>query len=177
MDSNATHARKLDRLVIRSGGRILFLKTAEIDWIEAAGNYLRIHCGEEVHVVRDTMAGMEARLDAARFLRIHRSTIVNVESIRLLEPCGNGEFIVQLYDGRGLSLSRTFRARLDEFLCRHNGDSRHGNQGDEGPGAAAVRHAANWMFQTKASVAGYSAKTAEHDRPSQSCSSGTSSCD
>ncbi len=105
-----------DRLVIRSGGRIVFLKTREIDWIEAAGNYVQIHSGEHCHLVRETMNSMESKLDTSMFLRIHRSIIVNVESIKELEPCGNGEYIVQLYNGKGLSLSRSFRDRLDQLL-------------------------------------------------------------
>jgi two-component system, LytTR family, response regulator len=106
----------VDRLVIRSGGRVVFLRTSEIDWIEAAGNYVRIHCHEQTHLVRETMGSMEAKVDAKRFLRIHRSIIVNVERIRELEPCGNGEYIVHLRGGKGLSLSRGYRGRLDAVL-------------------------------------------------------------
>jgi two-component system, LytTR family, response regulator len=106
----------VDRLVIRSGGRVVFLRTSEIDWIEAAGNYVRIHCHEQTHLVRETMSSMEAKVDAKRFLRIHRSIIVNVERIRELEPCGNGEYIVHLRGGKGLSLSRGYRGRLDAVL-------------------------------------------------------------
>ena len=95
---------------------MVFLRTSEIDWIEAAGNYVRIHCHEQTHLVRETMSSMEAKVDAKRFLRIHRSIIVNVERIRELEPCGNGEYIVHLRGGKGLSLSRGYRGRLDAVL-------------------------------------------------------------
>jgi two-component system, LytTR family, response regulator len=105
-----------DRLVIRSGGRVVFLRTAEIDWIAAAGNYVRIHCHEQTHLVRETMNTLESKVDARQFVRIHRSIIVNVERIRELEPCGNGEYIVHLRSGKGLSLSRGYRSRLDAVL-------------------------------------------------------------
>ena len=110
--------KALDRLVIRSSGRIIFLKTEEVDWIEAAANYVRIHAGGESYLFRETMNSLEARLDPRRYLRIHRSTIVNVEKIRELHPCNNGEYIVVLRNGKELSLSRSFRDRLQEFLSR-----------------------------------------------------------
>src|SRR4029079_7965014 len=69
-------APKLDRLVVKSGGRVFFLRTDDLDWIEAAGNYVRLHLGEEAHLFRETMTHMEARLDTRRFVRIHRSRIV-----------------------------------------------------------------------------------------------------
>ena len=74
--------QRLDRLVVKSGGRVFFLRTDEIDWIEAAGNYVRLHLGEESHLFRETMNNMEARLDAQRFVRIHRSRIVNTDRIK-----------------------------------------------------------------------------------------------
>src|SRR5438874_3557003 len=82
----------LDRLVIKSGGRIFFLKMEEIDWIEAAGNYLRLHAGTETHLLRETMNALEGRIDPARFLRIHRSTIVNIERIREIQPLFHGDY-------------------------------------------------------------------------------------
>jgi two-component system, LytTR family, response regulator len=106
----------VQRLVIRSGGRVVFLRTSEIDWLEAAGNYVRVHCHDQAHLVRETMNQMESRLDPARFVRIHRSIIVNVESIRELEPCGNGEYIVHVRGGKGLSLSRGYKSRFDSIL-------------------------------------------------------------
>ena len=107
-----------DRLVIRSSGRIIFLNTEEVDWIEAAANYVRIHACGESYLFRETMNSLEARLDPRRYMRIHRSTIVNVEKIRELHPCNNGEYIVVLRNGKELSLSRSFRERLQEFLSR-----------------------------------------------------------
>ena len=102
----------LDRLVIRGGGRIFFLRVAEIDWIESAGNYVRLHCGNEEHLYRETMARMESALDPARFARIHRSTIVNVERVKELHPLFRGDYTVILRNGRELTLSKGYRDRL-----------------------------------------------------------------
>jgi two-component system LytT family response regulator len=107
---------RLDRLVVKSGGRVFFLRTDEIDWIEAAGNYVRLHLGEEAHLFRETMNHMEARLDPRRFARIHRSRIVNIERIRELQPWFNGEYVVILRNGTRLTLSRNYRERLQEQL-------------------------------------------------------------
>ena len=86
--------QRLDRLVVKSGGRVFFLRTDDIVWIEAAGNYVRLHLGEDSHLFRETMNGMEARLDPRRFVRIHRSRIVNSDRIKELQPWFNGEYVV-----------------------------------------------------------------------------------
>ena len=108
--------QRLDRLVVKSGGRVFFLRTEEIDWIEAAGNYVRLHLGEESHLFRETMNGMESRLDSRRFVRIHRSRIVNTERIKELQPWFNGEYVVILRNGTRLTLSRGYREKLQEQL-------------------------------------------------------------
>ena len=107
-----------DRLVIKSGGKVVFLKLDEIDWVEAAANYVHIHAGTEGYYMRETMNSFESRLDSNRFIRIHRSTIVNLAKIKELQPCNNGEFIVVLRNGKELSLSRGFRDRIQNFLQR-----------------------------------------------------------
>jgi two-component system LytT family response regulator len=108
--------QRLDRLVVKSGGRVFFLRTEEIDWIEAAGNYVRLHLAEESHLFRETMNGMEGRLDSRRFVRIHRSRIVNTERIKELQPWFNGEYVVILRNGTRLTLSRGYREKLQEQL-------------------------------------------------------------
>ena len=105
-------ARREDRVVIRSGGRLSFLKADEVDWIEAEGNYLRIHTGQKSHLLRDTMSGIEARLDPSRFVRIHKSTIVNTDRIREIQPLFNGAHSVLLHDGTRLTWSRGYRDQL-----------------------------------------------------------------
>jgi two-component system LytT family response regulator len=105
-----------DRLVVKSSGRVLFLRTQEIDYIEAAGNYLTLHVGKDTHLLRETMNNMEARLDPRKFMRIHRSSIVNIERIKELQPWFGGEYVVVLRDGQQLTLSRTYRSKLQELL-------------------------------------------------------------
>lgn len=108
--------QRIDRLVVKSGGRVFFLRTDEIDWIEAAGNYVRLHLSSESHLFRETMNALEARLDPQRFVRIHRSRIVNIERIQELQPWFNGEYAVILRNGTKLTLSRGYREKLQERL-------------------------------------------------------------
>jgi two-component system, LytTR family, response regulator len=105
-----------DRLVIKTAGRVSFLKTCEIDWIEAEGNYVRLHVGKEAHLLRETLNQMEERLDPDQFLRIHRLTIVSLERIKELQPWFHGEYRVLLQDGTQLLLSRKYREKLRDFL-------------------------------------------------------------
>jgi len=104
-----------DRLVVKSSGRIHFLRVDEIDWIDAAGNYVRLHVKGESHLFRETMNAIEQRLDGGRFVRIHRSHIVNIDRIKELLP-GNGEHIVLLRNGVRLTLSRGYRDKLQQRL-------------------------------------------------------------
>jgi two-component system LytT family response regulator len=108
----------LKRIMIKSGGRLYFLRTAEIDWVEAAGNYVRLHAGAESHLLRETMNGLEAKLDPERFIRIHRSTMVNIERIKELQPWFHGDYVVILRDDRQLTMSATYREKLDELRGR-----------------------------------------------------------
>ena len=101
-----------NRIVIRDRDRVLFIDVSDIDWIGADGDYVRIHTAGKSHLVRDTMAAMEQRLDAALFVRIHRSAIVNVSRIRELRPYSSREYAVILNDGTRLRLSRRYRDRL-----------------------------------------------------------------
>lgn len=106
----------LERLVVKSVGRVFFLKVDEIDWIEAAGNYVKLHAGRESHMIRETMNGIEAKLDPDRFLRIHRSTVVNIDRIKELHPMFSGDYAVILRNGTELALSRNYRERLLELF-------------------------------------------------------------
>jgi two-component system LytT family response regulator len=107
-----------NRFVIKAGGRIFFVKDEEIDWVEAVGDYVRLHAGSQAPLVRETMTALETRLDR-RFLRIHRSIIVNTERIKELHPYFNGEYSVVLVDGTQLKSSRGYRERLRQ----HFGDA------------------------------------------------------
>jgi two-component system LytT family response regulator len=103
------------RLVVRSAGRVTFVRTGDIDWIEAEGYYARLHVGEKSHLVRETMSSLESRLDPARFVRIHRSTIVNKERIKEMRSSSHGEYRVTLEGGDQLKMSRTYRDRLSSL--------------------------------------------------------------
>lgn len=109
-------AERLDRLVVRSGGRLRFVKLHEVDWIEAEDNYVRLHAGRESHLVRDTLRRLEPRLDPRLFLRIHRSAIVNVEAIAEIRSLFHGDYDVLLRDGTALPVGRTWRDRLLQRL-------------------------------------------------------------
>ncbi len=107
-----------DRLVIKSAGRLFFLRIDEIDWVEAAGNYVKLHVGTDEHLLRETMNGIEVKLDPDKFFRIHRSRIVNMERIQEMQPWLNGEYAVLLRTGTRLTLSRGYREKLQERLGR-----------------------------------------------------------
>ena len=105
-----------ERIVIKEIGRVYFLKAEDIDWIEACGNYVTLHIGAETHLLRETLSHLESRLDPALFLRIHRSRLVNLDRIKELTPLFNGDYTVVLQSGDELTLSRTYRDRLQELI-------------------------------------------------------------
>ena len=106
----------LDRLVVKSGGSTRFVRVADIDWIEAAGVYANLHIGGKEVLYRAALNELAARLDPVRFVRIHRSAIVNIESIVHLEPISHGEFEAVLKDGSRSKISRTYRRQLEKRL-------------------------------------------------------------
>jgi two-component system LytT family response regulator len=108
--------RRWDRLVVKSGGTTRFLRVIEIDWIEAAGAYANLHASGKELLYRASLSEVMARMDPARFVRIHRSAIVNIESIVQLEPVSHGEFEVVLRDGARTRVSRIYRAQLEKRL-------------------------------------------------------------
>jgi two-component system LytT family response regulator len=116
MDELRTRHQYLERIVVRSGGRILILRVSEIDWIEAASNYVRLHAGGREYLLRETMTALEGKLDPTDFVRIHRSTIVRVDRIRELEPLFQGDYVVILDDSTRLTSSRGYREKLQELL-------------------------------------------------------------
>jgi two-component system, LytTR family, response regulator len=117
LDDRLAARKPLERLVIKSGGRIYFLNVEEVDWIEAADNYVDLHVGRESHLLRETISGLAARLDPARFLRIRHSTIVNIERVKELRPLFRGEYLIVLRDGTELTSSRRYRKNLDAILA------------------------------------------------------------
>ena len=110
--------QRLERFVIKAGGRVFFVRSDEIDWIEAAGNYVKLHVGSDSHLFRETMNSVESRLNPDIFFRIHRSHIVNIERVKELQPWFNGEYVVFLRSGTRLTLSRGYREKLQDRIGR-----------------------------------------------------------
>lgn len=116
LDTSQGAATYVRRVALRTSERISFLDVEEIDWLEAAGNYVTVHAGSRGHLVRETMVSMEGKLDPEKFLRISRSIIVNTRRIKELHPLLNGAFAVLLRDGTRIESSRRYHARIDAFL-------------------------------------------------------------
>jgi len=112
----AVRPHYLERLAVKSGGKIIFLKTDEVTWIGAEGNYARLHAGKRSYLMRETMSNLESKLDPGRFIRIHRSTIVSTDAIAELEPLFQGDYVVVLRDGTRLTSSRGYRGNLQAFM-------------------------------------------------------------
>ena len=110
------NARYETRFSVRTGQRIVVVSVNEIDWIEACGDYVTLHAGNRSHLLRQTMNKMESQLDPARFLRIHRSTIVQTSRIRELVALDNREFLLRLADGKELKTSRSYSDRIERWL-------------------------------------------------------------
>jgi two-component system, LytTR family, response regulator len=106
----------LERIVVKSVGRVSHVDVEEIDWIEAADTYVRLHVGRDSYLVRGTMSGLEAKLDPHKFLRIHRSVIVNLSRVKELQPLFHGEYAVKLHDGTQLTSGRSYRDKLQPLL-------------------------------------------------------------
>jgi two-component system LytT family response regulator len=113
-----TRAQSWDRIIIREAGRVAFIRPDEIDWIEAEGNYLRLHAGAKCHLLRDTMNAAEDRLAARKFLRVSRSTLVNLERIQEWQPLFHGDSVLILKDGTRLTVSRVYREKLERLVAQ-----------------------------------------------------------
>ena len=109
--------KKSDRLVFKQNGRVIFIRTETIDWVEADGNYVKLQAGNESHHLRETLSGLEAQLPSEKFMRISRSSIVNLDRIKELQPLFYGDYIVILQNGSKLNMSRTYRERVEAMLA------------------------------------------------------------
>jgi two-component system, LytTR family, response regulator len=113
--------RQMDRIPVKSSGRVVLVKVSDIDWIEAADNYVNLHTGKEAHLHRETMTALEGKLPAEKFLRISRSTMVNVDRIKELQPMFHGDYTIILQNGTKLTLSRGYRDALNQLLGKMPG--------------------------------------------------------
>src|SRR5512143_1347090 len=118
LEAIKTRPVHLERLVIKMNGHVFFIKSEEIDWLEAEGNYVRLHAGKESYLLRYTISALESQLDPKRFIRVHRSAIVNIDRITELQPWFHGEYRIILREGVQLTLSRTYREKLHDLLGR-----------------------------------------------------------
>jgi two-component system LytT family response regulator len=118
VDELRHRARCITRVAVRSRGRIVLLPVEAIDWIEAADNYVTLHVDRREYVLRETLASLERQLDPRRFARIHRSTLVQIDRIAELHPATHGDIMARLHDGSELTVSRTWRERLERSLGR-----------------------------------------------------------
>lgn len=109
-------AAPLDCLIVKQAGRALFIRVEEIDWLEAAGVYVQVHTADKTWLHRISLSELEAKLDPRQFLRIHRSTIVNRQRVKELQPHSHGDYLVVLHDGTELKLSRGYRAKVEVSL-------------------------------------------------------------
>lgn len=116
LDSLKKERAPLDRIIVKTNGRIIFLRLEEVDWMEAAGNYVKIHVGNESHLIRETMNNLEAQLDREQFVRIHRSTIINIDKLKELQSWFNGEYKVILTTNAQLIMSRGYRENFNKII-------------------------------------------------------------
>ena len=115
LDDLKSEPKRMERLAVKSNDRVLFLRLADIDWVESADNYVKLHVGNVAHMSRETMTALEAKLPSDRFTRISRSAIVNMEQIKELQPMFHGEYVVILRNGERLILTRSYRGKLQQL--------------------------------------------------------------
>ena len=106
----------LERLVVKARGRVFFVPVEQVDWIEAAGNYVQLHVGDESHLIRSTMKGLEEKLDPSRFIRVHRSAMVNISRIKEIQPWFNGEYTITLESGANVTTGQSHRETLRSLM-------------------------------------------------------------
>lgn len=110
--SAGTSETYISRFPVKSRGEIYFVRADDVDWIDADGNYVALHAAGRTHLVRETIKSVESRLDPAKFVRVHRSAIINVDRLKKLQPYFHGEYVVTLNDGTTLTSSRSYSDRL-----------------------------------------------------------------
>ncbi len=104
------------RFVVRSGSKLSFVRVSDVDWIDTADNYVRLHVSGREHLVRDTLKSVESQLHPEMFIRVHRSIIINLDRVETVEPYFHGEYVVTMKDGAKLTTSRSYSERLRTLL-------------------------------------------------------------
>ncbi len=116
LESLKKDSSSLERLIVKTNGRVLFLKVNDIDWMEAAGNYIKLHVGNETHLIRETMNSLEQQLNGKIFVRVHRSTIINIDRIKELQPWFNGDYKITLTTNVQVIMSRGYRKHFSSII-------------------------------------------------------------
>jgi DNA-binding LytR/AlgR family response regulator len=117
--TSAPQKTHFTKMLVKSSGRLIIVHTDDIDWIEAWGDYVRLHCKGKSHIVRQKIGDVETRLDPQRFLRIGRSAIINTDRIKEMEPMNHGDYLITLHDSTQLNLSRNYRNCLSAMFDNH----------------------------------------------------------
>jgi two-component system, LytTR family, response regulator len=128
--------RYLARFAVRAADRTVLVDSADVDWMEAADNYVKLHVGAKEYLLRETLGGIEKRMNPAAFARIHRSAIVQIDRVAELSPATHGDLGVRLRDGTRLTLSRTFRDRLMGVMGSQGSQGSRGSRGSRGSGGS-----------------------------------------
>ena len=118
IDAMRAERSALDRIAVKADGRVMFIRVNEIDWIEADDDLVRIHAGKAIHAHRSTLTHLEERLPASKFLRVRRSTLVNVDRIREIQPWFQGDWVLILNDGTRLHSGKSYRSKVREYIER-----------------------------------------------------------
>ena len=116
LKTSAPKQEYIEKVVVKDAGKIFFVKTQEIDWVESAGNYLKLHVGKNIHMLRDTMNAFEKKLNPNSFVRVHRSFLINIEAIEHLENWGNTEFMITLRSGDKVQSGRSYYPLIRQIL-------------------------------------------------------------
>lgn len=116
LKQSISDTKHIEKVVVKDGGKIFFVKTKDIEWVESAGNYLKLHVGKTIHMIRETMNSFEKKLNPEEFVRIHRSSLVNIEAIDNLESWGNTEFIITLSSGDKVQSGRSYYTAIRQKL-------------------------------------------------------------
>jgi two-component system LytT family response regulator len=116
LDRVSASPERAARIPVKRDGRVNFVPVHEIDWVDADGDFVRLHAGKAVHTLRETMAQIEAKLPSETFVRVHRSVIVNVERIREVQPWFKGDYVLILHDGTKVRSGRTYREKVQALI-------------------------------------------------------------
>jgi two-component system LytT family response regulator len=115
LEANNGYKQHMRRILIKNSDKNIFVDVGEINWIEASGNYVKLHLEDSTYLIRGSLKKLQQKLDPLKFIRIHRSAMVNVNMVKTIEPWFSGDFKVKLKNGKTLKMSRNYKQKLDRF--------------------------------------------------------------